>query len=262
MKLIAATIATVILLFAPAAAHAGTSRATDPTPADLAAALTAAVAAKDLVVAFFASLGTPPAPTGVEIGGQALVVHELDPDFVTNRSQQATRFSFIAVGAKAPGGKVASLWMIRSTPGSWKLGNIAGGDQEQRYASQPGKVFREPQIGAWYAIRGDRVVPLNDEAKTSVGASGVTVAEYQRLVRERYADRLPGSDYDRSGQAGGYGLPAHRPAAETETGTNPITAQAVAGPPATPSGTGPLPWAVGAGVFLAALAAIRFLRTT
>ncbi|GII95520.1 hypothetical protein [Sinosporangium siamense] len=270
MKFIAATAAAVIFLFAPAAAHAGTSRAAHPTPADLAAALAAAIAAKDTVVAFFTAQGAPPGQIPVEIIRRPLVVNELDPAFVANRSWLPGRFSFIAVGAKGPGNLLASLWMSRTAPGTWKLGNIAGGDTEQRYAGQgpPGAVFREPQLGAWYVIRGHRVVPLNEQATASVGASGVSLAEYRRIVQSRYADRLPGSDYDRRGQAGGHDQPAKaagKPAAteseEQSAVTQPKT-KALAAPMTAESGAGLLPWVAGAGVLLAAMVAIRFLRAT
>ena len=48
------------------------------------------------------------------------------------------------------------------------------------------------------------IVPLNAQARSEVG-NGMPVADYQRLVHARYADKLPGSAYDRSGKAGGYG---------------------------------------------------------
>ncbi|MCG7322248.1 hypothetical protein [Arsenicicoccus bolidensis] len=100
--------------------------------------------------------------------------------------------------------------------------NAAGGDLEAQLARKAsgGSLFREPQINAWYAVKGDRVLPLNDEARAAVGA-GMALRDYQRTVHAKYADKLPGSGYDRSGTAGGFAA-----------GGAPAAAQPVAGQPA------------------------------
>jgi hypothetical protein len=85
--------------------------------------------------------------------------------------------------------------------------NIAQGSDETTYAAQTrpgGTVFAEPQIGAWYQLIGGRVLPLDATARQSVGVGGMSLADYHKLVRSRYADKLPGSTYDRSGIAGGF----------------------------------------------------------
>ncbi|MDH6579092.1 hypothetical protein [Kitasatospora sp. MAP5-34] len=46
-------------------------------------------------------------------------------------------------------------------------------------------------MNAWYVLRGGRVLPLDDEARRSVGAGGVSLAAYQKLVHQRYGDKLP-----------------------------------------------------------------------
>ncbi|MFI0425089.1 hypothetical protein [Spongiactinospora sp. 9N601] len=238
MKIIAAMV--LALLFWPApAAHGATPPAYEPTPADLAAALKAAIAAKPTVQTFFDTQRPGQAGSGIQISGPVLPVNDLDTAFVTGESPRVSRFSFLAVRATAPGGLKASMWMTRTPQGAWVLGTIASGDQEQQYAAQPGTVFREQQLGAWYAVRGDRVVPLNERATAASGKPGLTVAEYQRLVHDRYADKLPGSDFDRNGLAGG-------------TATTAV--------PAAPSGWGPWPWLAGVGVLLAGLLAVRLLR--
>src|SRR5262249_11269815 len=71
-----------------------------------------------------------------------------------------------------------------------------------------GTAFREPQLDAWYVQRVGRVLPLNDAARRSVGPDGVSLAAYRALVHQRYADKLPGSAYDRAGEGGGYGSAA------------------------------------------------------
>ncbi|WP_399942784.1 hypothetical protein ACGH52_26185 [Streptomyces sp. BBFR25] len=65
--------------------------------------------------------------------------------------------------------------------------------------------MHQHQLNAWYRVTDRRVVPLNEEARASVGAGGTGLARYQRLVHQRYADKLPGSRYDERWYAGGYG---------------------------------------------------------
>ncbi|MFD9126887.1 hypothetical protein [Kitasatospora sp. NPDC059571] len=123
----------------------------------------------------------------------------------------------MASKAVAADGRAASVWTVRDGTG-WRVVNIASGGDEADYPARAaagggGTAFREPQIHAWYVLRGDRVLPLNDEARRSVGAGGVTLAAYRALVHGRYGDKLPGSAYDVSGAGGGYGpqaAPAQR----------------------------------------------------
>ena len=72
-------------------------------------------------------------------------------------------------------------------------------------AGPGGTVFREPQIDAWYVQHGDRIEPLDADAREAVGAHGTTVAAYRTRVAKAYGDKLPGSAYDQRGEAGGYG---------------------------------------------------------
>ncbi|MFF4771992.1 hypothetical protein ACFY05_03965 [Microtetraspora fusca] len=192
-----------------------------PTAADLAAARSAAAGARVTLGKFFATKGRPAADTSVaaadspsvsaRVGEQPVPVYDLNPAFVTGQSTQIARFAFLATRATAPDGQTASVWTTRTRTGGWAVSNIASGDDEQAYATQPGTVFREPQVNAWYALRDGRVVPLNPEATTSIGPAGLPVADFQRLVQGRYADKLPGSAYDRDGAAGGYGLSSGAP---------------------------------------------------
>jgi hypothetical protein len=59
------------------------------------------------------------------------------------------------------------------------------------------------------------VLPLNDPATASVGKDGVGLATYQELVHRRYADKLPGSAYQREHRLGGYDTSP--PAPENQT---------------------------------------------
>jgi len=40
---------------------------------------------------------------------------------------------------------------------------------------------------------------------SAIGTAPITVDRYQTIAAGKYADKLPGSAYDRSGAAGGYG---------------------------------------------------------
>ncbi|MER6174093.1 hypothetical protein [Streptosporangium sp. NPDC001681] len=244
------------LLLAPSLAHAAAGDPTPQSPAEAAAlqavppgagdgaaahAAASAPGVQQTLGRFFATKGAPPgadtsavAPITAKVTEQTVAVNHLNPAFVAGQSAEVSRFAFFATQADAADGQTASIWTTRSRTGGWQVSNIASGNDEQRYAAQPGTVFLEPQINAWYALRDGRVVPLNTEATTSVGARGVPLADYQKLVSGRYGDKLPGSAYARNGTAGGYG-----PGASADGGT----------PPA--RGGAPLGWVVAAGVLLA-----------
>ncbi|MBV6699896.1 hypothetical protein [Kitasatospora aureofaciens] len=91
----------------------------------------------------------------------------------------------------------------------WELAGIRDGDADISLAERgtaQARTFTEPQIHAWYRLTDKGMVePLNQEATTSLGGqNGITLAAYQKLVNSRYGDKLPGSEYDRKGLAGGY----------------------------------------------------------
>ncbi|NVI88749.1 hypothetical protein [Actinomadura sp. BRA 177] len=132
-------------------------------------------------------------------------VYSLNPAFVKGTSAPVATFAYMAVGAASASGQHATMWLTESG-GSWKVMNIISGSDEAAYPARAngGTVFTEPQIHAWYRLKDGRVTALNDTARTSVGKAGVPVAAYQRLVHARYADKLPGTAYQRSGKLGGY----------------------------------------------------------
>lgn len=204
-------------------AHAGT--ATTATPAapsanDVAAARDAATGALGTVGQFFASGGQKPqgdarqlaaaaAAAAPRLDSATVPVYYLNPAFVADPSTATaapvSQLSFMATDSVSAAGAHASVWTAQVN-GGWKVVDIASGSDETSYpakAAAGAEVFKEPQIGAWYQVVGGRVLPMNDTARASVG-KGVTVAQYHQLVRDRYADKLPGSAYDKAGKAGGF----------------------------------------------------------
>ncbi|MGX1854927.1 hypothetical protein [Streptomyces sp. NPDC055299] len=240
------TVATALIGLAPHTALAAPAPAPQaPARASLTAARAAAgaPATLDTLARFFAaerqrgagtaaaSPAAPAAPAAARLEGGTVPVYGLSPDFVRGRSAApVARLEFLATKAVAADGRTASVWTA-SRGGAWKVVNIAGGDDETRYAAagaaraQGGTVFREPQIDAWYVQHGDRIEPLDADARTAVGPHGTTVAAYRTRVAKAYGDKLPGSAYDKRGEAGGYGQHAagrrHRKA--------PLEAAALAG---------------------------------
>lgn len=235
-----------------------------PTPAQLDGAHRAAGSAATLRVleTFFARDGLPPGRKGrlgpaqeaaaaeaadPRLVGETVPVYSLNPEFVTAASAGRTpvaTMEFAASKAVDADGDTASVWTARVS-GQWQVVNIATGSDETDYAARADAgsvVFREPQLNAWYRVTDGRVVPLNEEARTSVGAGGTGLARYQRLVHQRYADKMPGSTYDEDGYAGGYGTGAGRarvaaPDAHADSG---------------PADTVPVAAGVGAGALAAA----------
>ncbi|MEU3958304.1 hypothetical protein AB0F42_00420 [Streptomyces buecherae] len=143
--------------------------------------------------------------------GPAVPVYSLNPDFVRGRSTAAepvAEFAYLASEVRSASGATATVWTVRDAKTQrWAVANVISGTDEVSFGrkSAGDLVFTEPQIAAWYALDGDRVLPLNKSARDAVGARGTSVAAYQDRVHDRYADKLPGSDYQRSGQFGGDG---------------------------------------------------------
>ncbi|MFH8406270.1 hypothetical protein ACH4FX_16010 [Streptomyces sp. NPDC018019] len=232
------TLAAALLGLAPQSALAA---APAPPPAPAASAVTAARAAATApdtlatLSRFFARDGAVAAAKAQpRIEGRTVPVYVLSPDFVRGKAgAPVSRLEFLASTAVSADGRKASVWTA-PTGGAWKVVNIATGDDEARFsaAGDGGTVFQEPQINAWYEQRGDRVRPLDAEARKAVGAGGTTVAAYQKRVAKAYGDKLPGSAYDRRGEAGGYGPEAAGAgdvAARAATDGQPVAAGATTG---------------------------------
>ncbi|WP_030680149.1 hypothetical protein [Streptomyces rimosus] len=228
------TLAAALLGLAPQSALAATPA---PPPAPAAPAVTearAAATAPDTLTTlsrFFARDGAVAAAKAQpRIEGRTVPVYVLSPDFVRGKAgAPVSRLEYLASTAVSADGQKASVWTAR-TRGAWKVVNIATGDDEARYsaAADGGTVFQEPQINAWYEQRGDRVRPLDAEARKAIGAGGTTVAAYQKRVAKAYGDKLPGSAYDRRGAAGGYGPPEVTDGATVAARPQPVAAGATA----------------------------------
>ncbi|MFC8127592.1 hypothetical protein [Streptomyces sp. NPDC057302] len=233
------------LLLGLAAPHAtADSGPSNPSPASREAAHDAASTpgTLDTLSRFFAREGAvskAAADPRVQ-GDDAVPVRYLSPEFVAGeKGAPIARVEFLASKAVSSDGQEASLWTVRKG-GSWQVVNIATGDDETHYARvgadklPGGAVFHEPQINAWYVTGRGRVLPLDADAVRAVGSGGASVAAYQKRVHAAYADKLPGSEYAKSGKAGGF-APKERseepPApATTASADGPVTvASSVAG---------------------------------
>lgn len=179
------------------------------------------------------------------VPGTTTVVRTLSPRFVASGQGPVATVSYVANTARA-GGRTVSVWSAPAAKGGWEAVNAATGDVEAQMAAraQGAPVFVEPQVNAWYALDGDTVRPLNDDARAAVG-DGVSLARYQRIVHDRYAAMQSGSSYERQGKAGGFAEPA-----------------AVAAKPAAPASAGgsPAPWLAGAAALVVAAGAAVALR--
>ncbi|MEU7580647.1 hypothetical protein AB0B50_23935 [Streptomyces sp. NPDC041068] len=223
---LAGSAATLLLGLAAPAASADSGPAA-PSAASRAAAHKAATAPQtlDTLSRFFAREGAVSrSAADPRIEGGSVPVYYLSPEFVAGKKDAPiARLEFLAGKAVSSDGQEASLWTVKQGS-SWQVVNIATGDDETHYArvgaqkSPGGTVFHEPQINAWY-VRTDgddahaRVLPLDKDAVRAVGAEGTSVAAYRKRVQKAYGDKLPGSAYEKSGKAGGYGT--EKPAKES-----------------------------------------------
>jgi hypothetical protein len=225
-RLALAALATATAFSTSAVAHAaaGSAAPAAPNATDVSAARTAALGSLDTLGRFFAAGGQKPQGSTQEqaaaaksaaprIDSATVPVFYLSPAFVADTSTAAdvpvASLAFLATDAVSANGTHASVWTAPDphAVGTWRVVNIASGSDETAFAAQAGPgatAFEEPQIGAWYALKNGRVLPLDDAARQSVGDKGMTLADYHKLVRSRYADKMAGSAYDRNGVAGGF----------------------------------------------------------
>lgn len=184
-----------------------------PSTADVSAAHGAATtpAVQATAGRFLAGNGKPGMAASAAVTpamGRTVAVYYLNPQFVTGDPAVvpvATQ-AFLATKATAPNGNTASVWTAKQGS-TWAEINIASGADEFTYtdkaAALSAKAFYEPQIHAWYALSGDKVVGLNADATKAIGAQSVSVAEYQHIVNGRYADKLPNTPYGKNHMVGG-----------------------------------------------------------
>ncbi|MFE9556065.1 hypothetical protein ACFYOD_21615 [Streptomyces sp. NPDC006703] len=206
----AAVAAALVALAAP---HAAADQAPLASAQSKAAARQAATAPAtlDTLSRFFARNGKVALKAAApKIEGDTVPVYTLSPRFVAGEAgAPVAQLEYLASTAVSSDGQKASLWTVQQGS-SWKVVNIATGDDESRYAASGaaelpgGTVFQEPQINAWYVQKGNKVLPLDEDAVKAIGAGGTSLTAYQKRVSRAYGDKLPGSAYDRSGKAGGY----------------------------------------------------------
>ncbi|MFT7835912.1 hypothetical protein Q5530_07155 [Saccharothrix sp. BKS2] len=143
-----------------------------------------------------------------------LALNEITPGFVAGTSPpvavEAVRLSYLVSSLSVTiNNRQATVILAPTQGGGWHLAAVREGDSDAAYAAKAGVgslVFSEPQIRGWYELRLLTVKPLNDQAREALGGqSSVSLSEYQKLVKARYADKLPGSDYDTRGMSSGYG---------------------------------------------------------
>ncbi|MEU7133728.1 hypothetical protein [Streptomyces sp. NPDC046261] len=207
-----------LLGLAPLAHAAPPALPAPPPAAGVAEAHDAAAAPGTLATLsrFFARDGAlAKADARPRIEGATVPVYTLAPEFVAGKDGAAiASLDFLASAAVAADGQRASVWTARTGDG-WKVVNIATGDDETRYVAEGarmlpgGTVFREPQINAWYVQRGEKILPLDEDAVRAIGEQGTTVDAYRGRVHKAYGDKLPGSAYAKKGAAGGFAESDH-----------------------------------------------------
>ncbi|ONI76093.1 hypothetical protein ALI144C_35950 [Actinosynnema sp. ALI-1.44] len=211
-----ATAGLAFLLAGGTASAAPVTNAPSDSDATMAAQVAAAPETTTRLAKFFVNLdkqstgmlaqGTPDAQAlrakAPRVTGPARPVYTLTPDFVRSVDAPVATFVYMAVPARSASGQDASILLSRKGT-AWSIHQITSGTDAFGPAAT-GTVFTEPQNNAWYRLDGDRVLPLNQPAAWSVGQDGTSVAKYHDLVHSRYADKLPGSDYQRQHKLGGY----------------------------------------------------------
>ncbi|MFD7455434.1 hypothetical protein [Kitasatospora sp. NPDC059827] len=155
-----------------------------------------------------------------------LALNELTPGFVAGTAlplaSQAIRLSYLVSALNTTvNGRNATVLLAPTEGGGWHLAGVRDGNSDATYAGRatPGTlVFSEPQIRGWYQLRLTTVEPLNDQARLGLdGRPSASLSEYQKLVKARYADKLPGSEYAAAGMSSGYGTAARTAAAPSST---------------------------------------------
>ncbi|MEU1822985.1 MULTISPECIES: hypothetical protein [Streptomyces] len=155
-----------------------------------------------------------------------VALNEITPGFVAGTARpiatEAIKLTQLVSSLSATvNGRNVTVLLAPTTGGGWHLAAVRDGDDDAVQASKATVgtlVFSEPQIRGWYQLRLTTVEPLNDQARQGLGGQpSVSLADYQNLVKARYSDKQPGSDYDTKGLSSGYGPghPAGRQASTT-----------------------------------------------
>lgn len=203
-----AVLAGAVVLTTAGAASAGTGPTGTPTAADTAAIgqVTGARATLDRLATTKFPGAHAAAAAAVSDPRTQVPVYEPTAAFVTGASDVPAALAYVAVPARTGDGATATVWAERQGP-AWTVVNVASGDYERKYAAAAGDgyLLHEPQVNAWYAVRGDAVTVLDGSVTGLAAGTKLSLADYRAALRERYADKLPGSTYDRDGAGGGYG---------------------------------------------------------
>ncbi|MFC5666193.1 hypothetical protein ACFP3U_24860 [Kitasatospora misakiensis] len=155
-----------------------------------------------------------------------LAVNEPSPGFVAGTvpplPTEAVRLNHLVSSlGEAVGDRTATVLLAPTEGGGWHLAGVRDGDSDAVYAGKASLgalVFTEPQIRGWYQLKLTTVEPLNDQARAGLdGRPAVSLTDYQKLLKARYADKQPDSEYDTRGLSSGYGT-GDRPA-EPASGT-------------------------------------------
>ncbi|MFG2415581.1 hypothetical protein [Streptomyces goshikiensis] len=144
-----------------------------------------------------------------------VAVNEITPGFVAGTAKplptEAIKLTqLVSSLSTTVNGRNATVMLAPTQGGGWHLAAVRDGDSDVTYASKATLgtlVFTEPQIRGWYQLKLTTVEPLNDQARQGLGGqASVSLSDYQKLVKARYADKLPGSNYDTTGYSSGYSL--------------------------------------------------------
>ncbi|MGW5851234.1 hypothetical protein ACWFQ8_25375 [Streptomyces sp. NPDC055254] len=142
-----------------------------------------------------------------------VALNEITPGFVAGTAQplatEAIKLTqLVSSLSTTVNGRNATVMLAPTQGGGWHLAAVRDGDSDAAYASKATlgtRVFTEPQNRGWYQLKLTTVEPLNDQAREGLGGqASVSLSDYQKLVKARYADKLPGSEYDTNGYSSGY----------------------------------------------------------
>ncbi|RSS50369.1 hypothetical protein EF912_21930 [Streptomyces sp. WAC07061] len=144
-----------------------------------------------------------------------VALNEITPGFVAGTAKpvptEAIKLTqLVSSLSTTVNGRNATVMLAPTQGGGWHLAAVRDGDSDATYAGKATLgtlVFAEPQIRGWYQLKLTTVEPLNDQARQGIGGqASVSLTDYQKLVKARYADKLPGSEYDTTGYSSGYSL--------------------------------------------------------
>ncbi|GAA0404393.1 hypothetical protein [Streptomyces luteireticuli] len=141
-----------------------------------------------------------------------VALNEITPEFAAGTAQpvlaEAVKLTYAVAAVSVTGGRTATVLLAPTDTTGWHLAAVREGDTDAGFAGKADAtttVFSEPQIHGFYKAGLTTVEPLNDAAKQGLnGQSSVSLADYQKLVKARYADKQPGSDYATKGYSSGY----------------------------------------------------------